>query len=169
MNSQQRNSVVQITHDERKGCLSLSTAIAGIALETDGIEHPPLGCMRADAIRHSAPVCAVACALFWCVDIGLDLIAAGTDLFLPACPRWPLIVDPDMPSAQLNPGKSHQIVAKETAGTARVSDQTSGWYFSKYQARFLRATFTGSSVSRTIMHIHHLGWRHHVGVQIGHD
>jgi len=36
---------------------------------------------RADAIRHSAPVCAAARALFWCVDIGVDLIAAGTDLF----------------------------------------------------------------------------------------
>jgi hypothetical protein len=37
--------------------------------------------MRVDAIRHSAPVCAVARALFWCVDIGVDLIATGTDLF----------------------------------------------------------------------------------------
>src|SRR5215813_7749294 len=33
---------------------------------------------------------------------------------LPACPRWPL-VDPDMLPAQVNPGKSRQIVAKETA------------------------------------------------------
>src|SRR6516225_7975890 len=42
---------------------------------------PHLVGMRVDAIRQSAPVCAAARALFWCVDIGVDLIAAGTDLF----------------------------------------------------------------------------------------
>jgi hypothetical protein len=37
--------------------------------------------MRVDAIRHSAPVGAVAPDPYSCVDIGVDLIAAGTDLF----------------------------------------------------------------------------------------
>src|SRR5215813_12259615 len=36
---------------------------------------------RVDAIRNSAPDCAVAPVLYSCVDIGVDLIAAGTDLF----------------------------------------------------------------------------------------
>src|SRR6266568_1604591 len=42
---------------------------------------PHLVGKRVDAIRHSGPVCAVAFALFSCVDIGVDLICAGTDLF----------------------------------------------------------------------------------------
>src|SRR5215475_10613391 len=37
---------------------------------------------------------------------------------LPAWPRWPL-VDPDMLPAQVNPGKSRQIVAKETGTRVR--------------------------------------------------
>src|SRR6516164_1652374 len=40
---------------------------------------------------------------------------------LPACPRWPL-VNPDMLPTRVKPGKSHQIVAKETAHP-RPSDQ----------------------------------------------
>src|SRR5215813_9327619 len=36
---------------------------------------------RVDAIRHSTPACAAARDLFSSVDIGVDLIAAGTDLF----------------------------------------------------------------------------------------
>src|SRR5262245_41248098 len=42
---------------------------------------PHLVGMRVDAIRHSAPASAVAPVLFSCVDTGVDLIAAGTDLF----------------------------------------------------------------------------------------
>src|SRR5215471_18254839 len=42
---------------------------------------PHLVGMRVDAIRNSAPDCAVAPVLYSCVDIGVDLIAAGTDLF----------------------------------------------------------------------------------------
>src|SRR5262245_52162612 len=42
---------------------------------------PHLVGKRVDAIRHSAPVCAVALALFSCVDIRVDLIGASADLF----------------------------------------------------------------------------------------
>src|SRR5215471_2511955 len=42
---------------------------------------PHLVGIRVDAIRHSAPGSAVAPVLFSCVDIGVDLTAAGTDLF----------------------------------------------------------------------------------------
>src|SRR5215831_2431321 len=42
---------------------------------------PHLVGMRVDAIRHSAPECAVAPFLYSCADIGVDLTAAGTDLF----------------------------------------------------------------------------------------
>src|SRR6516165_6872261 len=42
---------------------------------------PHLVGMRVDAIRHSAPDCAVAPVLYSCVDIDVDLIATGTDLF----------------------------------------------------------------------------------------
>ena len=78
MNSQQRNSFAQTAHDERKRCLSLLTAIPDIALETDGTEHAPLGW---HAIRRSLANYAGAPVLFWCVDIGVDLIVTGTDLF----------------------------------------------------------------------------------------
>src|SRR5215475_5514645 len=43
MNPLQRSPFAQVAHDKRERCLSLSTAIPDIALETDGIEYPPPG------------------------------------------------------------------------------------------------------------------------------
>src|ERR1700761_2741215 len=43
MDPQQRSSFRQITHDDRERGFDPSGAVRHIALEPDGIEHPPLG------------------------------------------------------------------------------------------------------------------------------
>src|SRR5215475_4415003 len=57
---------------------------------------------------------------------------------LSPCRRWPL-VDPHALPPPVKPGKSHQIVANETADprTSEQARSTDGWHFSGDALRFL--------------------------------